>query len=485
MSALRGVRIQRNKPEMEPIIQSPSSASDEEEMWNKGFAANGHIPNSTSSVASKPKTSNSKPKTMGPKSKMEKQNNYEEYDDIQMALALSMDPKQQKNKDNEQLQLAIEKSKEDLAKQGNTAKDKKSNTTKTDNAQHKKPTDKSNRPFNGRPENWVDDEGISSDDEKLSNLKKKSNSSNKDSSKKAAPVAASKSKKRSRALSDSSSEDEKKTNVKETKPPAKKTYSRTAQKSKQQSKRPKYKEVSTDADDDSEDEVVPNRISKPNPILSNKDFQPAPKTSLSKKKKAKESDKESDGEYDPEKDSEARKSSRKTKSNDSDDSPLEVVSESRSTRAGRGKSSKPSMGKHPIPNEQILTYVGSKRTLLYISCIAKQIVDSQRMRLFVDMYANKNLDIDKSHPLHEMAPSDFYIDDGEIDKKLEELLEKPIEDGKAILTENGKYPFDDDIKKKFLRFVLIPECIIHPLKKQFSMGDQVAEEFYLQSGSRS
>ena len=91
-------------------------------------------------------------------------------------------------------------------------------------------------------------------------------------------------------------EDEKKANVKETKPPAKRTYSRTAQKSKQ-STRPKYKEVSTDADDDSEDEVVPNRISKPNPILSNKDFQPAPKTS-------KEPAKESDGEYDPEKDSE-------------------------------------------------------------------------------------------------------------------------------------------------------------------------------------
>ena len=43
--------------------------------------------------------------------------------------------------------------------------------------------------------------------------------------------------------------------------------------------------------------IVPNRITKPNPILSNKDFQPAPKTS-------KEPDKESDGEYDPEKDSE-------------------------------------------------------------------------------------------------------------------------------------------------------------------------------------
>ena len=92
-------------------------------------------------------------------------------------------------------------------------------------------------------------------------------------------------------------EDEKKANVKETKPPAKRTYSRTAQKSKQQSTRPKYKEVSTDADDDSGDEVVPIRVSKPNPILSNKDFQPAPKTS-------KEPDKESDGEYDPEKDSE-------------------------------------------------------------------------------------------------------------------------------------------------------------------------------------
>ena len=39
-------------------------------------------------------------------------------------------------------------------------------------------------------------------------------------------------------------EDEKKANVKETKPPAKRTYSRTAQKSKQQSTRPKYKEVS-------------------------------------------------------------------------------------------------------------------------------------------------------------------------------------------------------------------------------------------------
>jgi len=43
--------------------------------------------------------------------------------------------------------------------------------------------------------------------------------------------------------------------------------------------------------------IVPNRISKPNPILSNKDFQPAPKTSM-------EPAKESDGEYDPEKDSE-------------------------------------------------------------------------------------------------------------------------------------------------------------------------------------
>ena len=98
-------------------------------------------------------------------------------------------------------------------------------------------------------------------------------------------------------ISPRNDEDEKKANVKETKPPAKRTYSRTAQKSKQQSTRPKYKEVSTDADDDSEDEVVPIRISKPNPILSNKDFQPAPKTS-------KEPDKESDGEYDPEKDSE-------------------------------------------------------------------------------------------------------------------------------------------------------------------------------------
>ena len=37
--------------------------------------------------------------------------------------------------------------------------------------------------------------------------------------------------------------DEKKANVKETKPPEKRTYSRTAQKSKQQSTRPKYKEV--------------------------------------------------------------------------------------------------------------------------------------------------------------------------------------------------------------------------------------------------
>ena len=106
------------------------------------------------------------------------------------------------------------------------------------------------------------------------------------------------------SISPRNDEDEKKAKVKETKPPAKRTYSRTAQKSKQQSTRPKYKEVSTDADDDSEDEVVPNRISKPNPILSNKDFQPAPTTSLSKKKRAKESDKESDGEYDPEKDSE-------------------------------------------------------------------------------------------------------------------------------------------------------------------------------------
>ena len=40
------------------------------------------------------------------------------------------------------------------------------------------------------------------------------------------------------------------------------------------------------------------------------------------------------------------------------------------------------------------------------------------------MYANKNMDINKSHPLHEMAPSDFYIDDGEIDKKLEELFQQ-------------------------------------------------------------
>jgi len=55
-------------------------------------------------------------------------------------------------------------------------------------------------------------------------------------------------------------EDEKKANVKETKPPAKRTYSRTAQKSKQQSTRPKYKEVSTDADDDSEDEVETERM---------------------------------------------------------------------------------------------------------------------------------------------------------------------------------------------------------------------------------
>ena len=34
------------------------------------------------------------------------------------------------------------------------------------------------------------------------------------------------------------------------------------------------------------------------------------------------------------------------------------------------------------------------------------------------------MDIDKSHPLNEMAPSDFYIDDGEIDKKLEELFQQ-------------------------------------------------------------
>ena len=36
--SLRGVEIQRNNPEIEPIIQSHSSASDEEEMLNKGFA---------------------------------------------------------------------------------------------------------------------------------------------------------------------------------------------------------------------------------------------------------------------------------------------------------------------------------------------------------------------------------------------------------------------------------------------------------------
>lgn len=488
--SLRGVRIQRSNPSLEPkpLMQYPSSASDEEtEEWaNKGFSAE-------SSTASKPKTTNSKPKTkMGPKSKVGVRSNTadqaKEFDDIQMALALSMDPKQQKDKDNEQLVMALEKSKEDLADKNGSTKDTKSQSTKTTNGPNKKPTEKSNRPFNGRStpdKDWIDDGDISSDENlplKLSN--KAAKKETKDASKKA---AASKSKKRSRALSESSSEDEGKS-AKNSKSSAKKTNGRTAQKTKQQSKRPKYKEVSSDYDDDdmsySEDEVVPNKVKN-----ISKEFQPAPKRTLSKRKAAKESESE-DGEYDPNEgrsEESKRKSSRRSKAADSDDSPLEVLAESRpdTRRSGKGKPSKLSMGKHPIPNDQILNYVGSERTILYISCIAKQIVDSQRMRLFVDMYANKNLDIDKSHPLHEMAPADFYIDDGEINKKLEELLEKPIEAGKAILTEDGKYPFDDDIKQKFLRFVLIPECIIHLLKKQFSMGDQDAEEFYQQSGSRA
>ena len=54
------------------------------------------------------------------KSKMEKQNNFEEYDNSQRPLGLSIDPKQLKNKGNEQLHMAIEKSEEDWAKQGNT-----------------------------------------------------------------------------------------------------------------------------------------------------------------------------------------------------------------------------------------------------------------------------------------------------------------------------------------------------------------------------
>jgi len=95
-SVLRGVRILKNKLEMEPTIQSPSSASVEEEMWNRSFAENGYIINSTSSLASMQKESNSKPMTMGLISKMKK--NYEEYDDNQTVLALLIDHKQERVK---------------------------------------------------------------------------------------------------------------------------------------------------------------------------------------------------------------------------------------------------------------------------------------------------------------------------------------------------------------------------------------------------
>jgi len=254
---------------------------------------------------------------------------------------------------------------------------------------------------------------------------------------------------------------------------------------KQAAKRSKYTEDSTseEEEDNSEsEEEEPKQISKPNVKLTNKEFQPAPKTVSRRKASQEASDgSDDDAEYDPTK-GDSKRSSRSAKARG--EIPLEILTETKQNRPSRGKPTKPSYGKHPIPNDQILEYVGSKRLLLYISCIAKQIVDSQRMRLFVDMFQNQSLEIDKSHPLHEMAPMDFYKDDGEIDKKLEELLEKPLEAGKEVLTEDGKHVFDESSKQKFLRFVLIPECIIHLLKKQFSMGDQDAEEFYQQSGSR-
>jgi len=52
--------------------------------------------------------------------------------------------------------------------------DRKCNATKADNDHNKKPIDISNMAFNGRAnsENWIDDNGISSVDEILSNVKK-------------------------------------------------------------------------------------------------------------------------------------------------------------------------------------------------------------------------------------------------------------------------------------------------------------------------
>jgi len=211
---------------------------------------------------------------MGPKSKMEKQNHYEEFDDNQMEFALLMDDKKQMNKDNEKLHMAFKVYKEDLAKQWNTT-DKSYITTNTDNTQNKKPADKSNRPFDGHSnaKNWVDDESISSDDRKLRKLKKKSNSSHKDNRVKwllrLLPNA-----KLGHGHSETSFADDTETNMKETMTPAKNTYSTKAQKLKQQSERPKDIEVSTDADEDSKDEVVTSWISKPNLISSNRDFQP-------------------------------------------------------------------------------------------------------------------------------------------------------------------------------------------------------------------
>jgi len=508
MSSLRGIRIQRKPASIEPkpLLQSPSSsASDEEETWNKGFSTNYQKTTTDKATPAKSKSMGPKSKTMGPKSKTGPGNE----DDIQLALALSMDPKQQANIEHEQYLTAIEKSKQDSTiKSSATKNEKQSKPTAVNKT--KKETDKSNRPFaarNGNSSEWMDDE-VSSEDEsppvKVSNNTKKTSKNGKQNSQKNSGQANKKRDRSSSAASDSESVSD--VDKKSKKAPNKVVQSSSVDdyivklntnttkngpnrsqrntKPKQSSRKSKYKEDSTsDEDGNSDSDEEPKKVSNFEPV--SKEFQPAPKRTFSKRKPSGDaSDVSEDGEYIPS-DSESKRPTRSAKTRA--ESPPEVITEvkhNRPVRGGKPKVNKPSYGKHPIPNEQILEYVSLERTLLYITCIAKQIVDSQRMRLFVDVYQNKNLEIEDSHPLRGVAPLDFYKDDGEIDKKLEGLLEKPLEAGKAVLTEDGKHAFDDDCKQKFLKFVLIPECIIHLLKKQFSMGDQDAEEFYQQSGSR-
>lgn len=550
MSGLRGIRIQR-KPTIQPtpLLQSSSGrsseASDEEELWNKGFSATNYQSQKTEEPPQSVRSNNAsgakprmgpKSRTMGPKSKTTGAQDSGFEDELQLALALSMDPKQQTNKEQEQIMSACSNSLNETPKQ-------KSNPINTQSKKQNGITEKSTRPFTNRKfDNWLNDD-ISSDDEQSKGQKlnqpKLVSQTHKPAAKK---ILSSKGKKKdASSSSDASSEDEEisdlgKANIQKLERQAlpnksnpngensktkrklststddedemiskyprnsnPKTTSQaqsytstnkktTASKKKVNNSGKRHKNAksrrtkgsSTEEEDSNSEAEEPSAISSSNPILSNKEFQPAPKRTYSTRRNPSTdgSDASNDAEYQPSQE-DSRRYSRQTKSR-KEEVPKELFIEPPKSRPVRGSKQPQTQTKHPIPNDQMLEYVGSERLIRYITCIAKQVVDSSRMRLFLDTYQNKNLEIDASHPLYEMAPEHFLKDDGEILNKLEELLEKPLEAGKAIISEDGNYPFEDDCKQKFLRFVLIPECIIHYLKKKLSMEDQEAEEFYQQ-----